>query len=202
LIISNIIAGKLWATPILNVTLTAGVFLFPVVYIIGDVIPEVYGIKAAKKVILLGFLTNVIAVGFFLLTIALPYPPYFTIQDSFKNVLGFTPRLLIASFVGYLAGTNVNAYVLIWIKKLTKEKYLWIRTISSTIFGESVDSILFITIAFTGILPKQAMIPMIIAQAGFKILYEVLATPLTYAVVSWVKQKEKYTDVDKPQRED
>jgi queuosine precursor transporter len=190
LVVSNIIAGKLWATPLVGVTLTAGVWLFPIVYIIGDVVPECYGLKAARKLILIGFAANLFAVAFFALTLWLPAPVFFQNQPAFEAVLGFTPRLLLASFIAYLAGTNANAWVLVQVKKLTRARWLWMRTISSTIVGESIDSALFISIAFWGVVPLEILPGMIAAQALFKIGYEVLATPLTYAVVGLVKRHE------------
>lgn len=194
LVVSNIIAGKLWATPIPGITLTAGVFLFPIVYIIGDVVPECYGLKAARRIIFLGFILNAMAVAFFYLTLALPYPNYFGNQSSFEAVLGFTPRLLIASFIAYLVGTNVNAWVMVRVKKMTNARYLWIRTISSTLFGETIDSTIFISLAFFGIVPTPALPGMILAQAAFKTCYEIIATPLTYLVIGWVKRVEHVDD--------
>lgn len=189
LVVSNIIAGKLYAAPF-GIVLTAGVWLFPIVYIIGDVIPEVYGLKMARQVIWIGFAANLFAVIFFALCLILPYPTFWTGQDAFKTVLGFTPRLLVASFCGYLIGTNSNAIVLVWIKKLTNGKWLWMRTIGSTIVGESLDSTVFITLAFFGVVPAVALPGMIIAQATFKTLYEAIATPVTYAVVRFFKKIE------------
>jgi queuosine precursor transporter len=190
LTVSNIIAGKLWATPIPGVTLTTAVWLFPIVYILGDVIPEVYGLSTTRKIIWLGFAMNLFAVIFFALCIWLPYPPFWQNQAAFETVLGFTPRLLLASFVGYLVGTNCNAWVLVKIKALTNSKYLWVRTIGSTIVGETVDSLLFMIIAFWGLVPLAVLSGMILAQIVFKIGYEVLATPATYWVVGKFKQLE------------
>jgi queuosine precursor transporter len=190
LVVSNVIAGKLWAAPF-GLVLTAGVLCFPIVYIIGDVVPEVYGLKVARNVIWLGFAANLVAVLFFMLTLLLPYPPFWQGQEAFQTVLGFTPRLLVASFIAYLVGTNANAWVMVHMKKLTNSKYLWTRTIGSTIVGEGLDSLIFITLSFGGIVPWAAIPGMILAQAGFKICYEVLATPLTYAVVSYFKKAEK-----------
>lgn len=189
LVVSNIIAGKLWAAPF-GIVLPCAVFLFPIVYIIGDVIPECYGLLMARKVIWLGFALNLFAVLFFYLTIKSAYPSFFENQNAYQTVLGFTPRLLFASFVAYLIGTNANAAVLVWIKKLTNSKWLWIRTISSTIVGEGLDSLFFISIAFYGIIPTVALPMMIVYQASFKILYEVIATPLTYLVINKVKKTE------------
>jgi hypothetical protein len=190
ILVSNIIAGKLWSLPFFALVLTAGVITFPVVYIIGDVVPEVYGYPTARKIIFLGFAMNLYAVIFFLITVKMAYPPFFEGQAAFETVLGFTPRLLIASFIAYLIGTNVNAWVLVLVKKLTNAKYLWVRTISSTIVGESIDSTIFITLAFYGVVPNSALPTMIFAQATFKIVYEILATPITYLIIGYVKKLE------------
>ncbi len=189
LLVSNIIAGKLWAAPG-GPVLPVAVWLFPIVYILGDVIPEVYGLKAARQVIALGFCLNVMAVLFFYLCLALPAPDFWKNQQAFETVLGFTPRLLVASFVGYLVGTNANAWTLVLIKRGTGGKWLWMRTIGSTIVGETLDSALFITIAFWGTVPGGTIPIMILWQASFKIIYEAIATPLTYVVVNWVRRIE------------
>jgi len=189
LVVSNIIAGKLITLG--GVILPAAVFLFPIVYIIGDVIPEVFGLETARKIILLGFFGNLLAVGFFILTIYLPYPPFWEGQEAFKTVLGLTPRLALASFIGYLLGTNANALVLTLIKKITGEKWLWVRTIGSTLVGEYLDSLLFIGIAFFGIMPTGDLWGLILAQGTFKVAYEILATPLTYVVVNNIKKAVK-----------
>jgi queuosine precursor transporter len=191
LIISNIIAGKLWQ--IGPITFTAGIMLFPIVYILGDIIPECYGLATSRRVIFLGFAMNVFAVIFFSLTLVVHAPDFWKNQDAFVAVLGFTPRLLIASFCGYLVGTNANAWVLVQVKKLTNGKWLWIRTISSTLVGETLDSILFYTIAFYGIIPTALLPQMVLTQAAFKSLYEALATPVTYLVVGYVKRYEGIT---------
>jgi len=189
LLVSNIIAGKLWAAPG-GLVLPVAVWLFPIVYILGDVIPEVYGLKTARQVIGLGFCLNLMAVLFFYLCLALPAPAFWKNQQAFETVLGFTPRLLVASFIGYLVGTNANAWTLVLIKKGTGGRWLWMRTIGSTIVGETLDSALFIAIAFWGTVPGGTIPSMVIWQALFKIVYEIVATPLTYAVVSRVKQVE------------
>lgn len=194
LVVSNIIAGKLWAAP-LGLIFTTGVWLFPVVYIIGDVIPEVYGLAKARQVIMLGFVLNLVAVAFFYLCLYLPAPVFWQGQEAFEVVLGFTARLLLASFVGYLVGSNANAYVLVAMKKVTGPTKLWTRTIGSTIVGESLDTLCFVTIAFAGTMPVNALFILMFSMAGFKILYEIVATPLTYLVINWVKKQE---NVDQP----
>lgn len=193
LVASNIAAGKMYAAPF-GIVLPAAVWLFPIVYIIGDVIPEVYGLQAARRVIWLGFGLNAFAVLFFYICLRLPFPGFWENQASFESVLGFTPRLLLASFVGYLAGTNINAWVLVLIKRLTKSRWLWLRTIGSTICGETVDSALFISIAFIGVIPAAEIPAMILWQATFKTAYEIVATPLTYWAVSRFKKTENLVD--------
>lgn len=190
LIVANIIAGKLFSLPF-GIVLTTGVFIFPIVYLINDIIPEVYGRETAKKTIWIGFFANLIAVIFFYLSLIAPYPVFWQNQSAFETVLGFTPRLLLASFVAYLCGTFLNTYVLTWVKKLTGQRLLWVRTISSTIIGESVDSVIFILIAFYGVLPNAALPSMVFAQAAFKTAYEIAATPLTYFFVNLCKKWEK-----------
>jgi len=189
LVVSNIIAGKLYLAPG-GIILPAAVWLFPVVYIIGDIIPEVYGLATARRIILLGFATNLVAVGFFALTLALPAPEFWAGQEAFAAVLGFAPRLLVASFVAYLVGSNANAWVLVLIKRWTGGRWLWLRTISSTFVGQTLDSACFITIAFLGVVPAPVLPGMIVAQSAFKTAYEALATPLTYWAVGVVRRAE------------
>lgn len=190
LIVSNIIAGKLWAAPF-GLTLTAGAVLFPIVYIIGDVMPEVYGLSATRRVIWLGFCANLFAVLFFYICLALPAPSLWQNQAAFETVLGFTPRLLIASLLAYLVGTNVNAWIMIKMKSLTRGRWLWTRTITSTIFGEGADSTIFMLVAFVGVVPLDTLPSLIASQWIFKTLYEVLATPITYIVIGWIKRLEQ-----------
>jgi uncharacterized integral membrane protein (TIGR00697 family) len=188
LIISNVVSGKLILFG--NYVLTAGIFLFPIVYILADIFPEVYGLEKTRKIIWLGFALNLFAVLFFAFALWLPFPDFWKNQEAFVTVLSFTPRLLLASFVAYLIGTNVNAWIMVKLKKLTNEKFLWVRTIGSTVAGESLDSVIFITIAFLGIVPIDQLPIMIISQAVFKILYETFATPLTYVVINFCKKYE------------
>lgn len=191
LVISNVIAGKLWQTPIPGIILTAGEWLFPIVYIIDDVVPEVYGLQKTRRLIWIGFGANLFAVIFYSICIALPYPDFWENQSSFQTVLGFAPRLLLASFVAYLVGTNVNAWIMVKMKALTKGKWLWTRTITSTIFGEGIDSTLFGLIAFYGMLSGPEMFSLIISMAVFKTTYEILVTPLTYIAVDRVRAWEE-----------
>jgi hypothetical protein len=188
LVSANVIAVKI--ITVLGRHLPAGIIVFPISYILGDVITEVYGYKKAKVVIWLGFLMNLLFVGFASFALVIPPAIFWEGQEAFEIILGFTPRLLLASLVGYLAGSFSNAYLMSVIKKLTNGKYLWIRTITSTIVGEGVDSLLFISISFLGVQPNIMIISMIINQWLFKTAYEVLVTPVTYKLVNYFKNKE------------
>ena len=184
LIISNIIAGKTF--DFYSFTLPCGVIIFPVIYIVNDVLAEVYGYEKARKVILLGFLMNLIAVICYNITIWLPAPVFFEASDAFAVVLGSTFRLLIASFAAYLVGSIVNAWSMVYLKKWDEDK-LFFRCILSTLFGEGLDAIIFITIAFWATMPMEALIIMIVAQALFKTVYEIIVYPLTRYVIGSVK---------------
>ena len=197
LIISNIIAAKLvvlgpWVLP-------AAVILFPIAYIVGDVLTEVYGYARARRVIWLGFFANLLAVVAIWLGGRLPAAPFWTLgvyetpaqaQQAYDALLGFSPRLLVASFIAYLVGEFLNAYVLARLKVKTRGRFLWVRTIGSTLVGQGADSLVFLSIAFWGILPPAALAQAILSQWTFKVLYEALATPITYAVVNALKRAE------------
>lgn len=185
LVLSNIISSKLML--VAGFVLPVGVILFPVSYIIGDVLAEVYGYKTTRFVIFLGFTCNLFAVLFIWLAIMLPPASIYEGQLEFTSVLGFTPRLLVASFAAYLVGEVANAKVMVYLKKATSGRWLWTRTISSTVVGQGLDSLLFISIAFWGIVPLDILSGMIVTQWLFKVAYEAIATPLTYVVVAKVK---------------
>jgi uncharacterized integral membrane protein (TIGR00697 family) len=197
LIISNIIAVKL--VLIGGLILPAAVILFPISYIFGDILTEVYGFANARKVIWTGFICNLLAVIAIWIGGILPAAPIWSAgnfqspdaaQQAYSAILGFTPRLLIASFIAYLIGEFLNSYVLAKLKVRTQGRFLWLRTIGSTIVGEGADSAIFITITFFGILPTDALFSTIISQWAFKVIYEVIATPFTYLIVNFLKKKE------------
>ncbi len=197
LIVSNIIAVKIIA--IFGLILPAAVILFPVTYIIGDVLTEVYGYGRARQAIWIAFSCNLLAVGAIWIAGLLPPASSWTAgafngpeeaTQAFRAILGFTPRLLLASFVAYLTGEFVNAFILAKMKILTQGRYLWTRTIGSTLIGQGIDSLLFISIAFFSVLPSSILVSAILAQWLVKSAYEVLATPLTYLVVNALKRAE------------
>lgn len=188
LVISNIIAVKIGTFG--KFFLPVAVIVFPITYIIADVVTEVYGFAAMRKTIWLGFLCNLLAVGAIWIGSKIPSAPFFQNQTAYDQILGFTPRLLIASFIAYLIGEFVNSLVLAKMKIKTRGKHLWMRTIGSTIIGEGLDSAIFITIAFYGAFPNADIGKLILTQWIFKVLFETIATPVTYAVVGFVKKKE------------
>jgi hypothetical protein len=188
LIISNIIAVKIISVGGRN--LPAAIIIFPISYIFGDILTEVYGYRTARKVIWLGFLCNLFAVLAIWLGGLLPSASFWQGQAAYKSILGFTPRLLAASFVGYLAGEFANSFVLAKMKIATKGRWLWTRTIGSTFVGQALDSGLFILIAFSGIMGWGALGIMILTHWLVKTGYEVVATPFTYMIVGYLKKKE------------
>lgn len=188
ILISNISSVKLFSLG--KIILPTSAMLFPITYILGDVFAEVYGFKKARFVILLGFFCNAFMALFFQISIILPAAETWGLQDCFKAILGTTPKMFIASLAAFLVGSLSNAYVMNFIKKLTNGKFLWIRTIGSTIIGELFDTLIFVLIAFVGSVPKEAILTMIICQFVWKVSYEILATPLTYLVINKFKKLE------------
>lgn len=195
LIVANIIAVKL--VTIFGLTVPAGIIIFPISYICGDVLTEVYGLRRARQVIWLGFVCNLLAVSAIWLGQQLPGAAFWDAQPAYERILGFSGRLLLASFAAYLVGALANATVLARMKALTAGRLLWARIIGSTVVGEGLDSLIFITIAFWGILPPAALAASIVTQWLFKVAYEALVTPLTYLIVNFLKQQEGGDVVDR-----
>lgn len=185
LIVSNIIAGKTF--DFFSFALPCGVVIFPVIYIVNDVLAEVYGYDKAKRVIWLGFFMNLVAVICYNVTILLPASAFFENSEAFRIVLGSTFRLMIASFAAYLVGSLVNAKLMVVLKKKDENK-LFLRCIASTIVGEGLDAMIFIFIGFVGTMPFEALLLMIAAQALFKTIYEIIVYPLTKYVIRSVKE--------------
>jgi hypothetical protein len=188
LITANIIAVKL--VDLFGLILPAAIFIFPVSYITGDVLTEVYGYRQARKVIWLGFLCNVILVAAIWLAQILPAASFWDGQKAYERILGYTPRLLMASFLAYLVGEFANSFVLAKLKIATRGRWLWLRTIGSTLVGQGLDSVVFIALAFAGTIPAQALTLAIVTQWLAKSAYEAAATPFTYLVVNFLKRKE------------
>ena len=192
LITANVIAVKVISLgPFL---LPAAIFVFPLSYIFGDILTEVYGYRLARRVIWLGFLCNLIFVFFAWLGQVLPAAPFWEGQEAYQRILGYTPRLLAASFLGYLVGEFVNSFILARMKIMTRGRWLWSRTIGSTIIGQGLDTSIFITVAFIG---TPSFVPVMILYHWLaKTLIEALATPLTYVIVNFLKKKESIDTYD------
>jgi uncharacterized integral membrane protein (TIGR00697 family) len=188
LITANITAVKL--VNVFGLVLPAGIIIFPISYIFGDVLTEVYGYRQARRVIWLGFFCNFIAVVAIWLGQVLPSASFWSGQSAYERILGYTPLLLVASFLAYLVGEFANSFVLAKMKIATKGRWLWTRTIGSTLVGEGLDSLVFMTIAFFGEIPMPELASAIVTQWLVKSAYEAAVTPLTYAAVKFLKQRE------------
>jgi uncharacterized integral membrane protein (TIGR00697 family) len=188
LITANITAVKL--VNLFGFILPAAILIFPLSYIIGDVLTEVYGYGQARRVIWLGFSCNFITVLAIWMGQVLPAASFWEGQEAYERILGYTPRLLFSSFLAYLAGEFANSFVLAKMKIATRGRWLWMRTIGSTLVGQGLDSLVFITLAFAGTIPFAALILTIATQWLAKSVYEAAVTPLTYVVVKFLKRKE------------
>ena len=192
LITANIIAVKVISIGFL--VLPAAIIIFPLSYIFGDILTEVYGYRWARRVIWLGFLCNLIFVVFAWIGQVLPPAPFWVGQEAYESILGYAPRLLVASFAGYLVGEFVNSFVMAKMKIMTQGRWLWSRTIGSTILGQGLDTSIFITLAFAG---TPSFMPMMILYHWLmKTVIEAAATPFTYAVVNYLKRKESVDAYD------
>lgn len=188
LLVSNLVAPKFIAWgPFL---FSGAQLLFPITYIFGDVFTEVYGYAGSRRAIWNGFFASILLTVISAIIIALPPAPSWKNQQAYEIVLGSMPRIVIASLVAYWCGEFANSFVMARMKILTEGKYLWMRTIGSTAVGQAVDTLLVITIIFAGTVPVSTMLTLMVSGYGGKVLYEALATPLTYAVVNWLKRVE------------
>jgi uncharacterized integral membrane protein (TIGR00697 family) len=187
-VISNVGATKLFVTgPLI---LDGGAFLFPLVYITGDVLSEVYGFHAARRTILVGFAMAILsALTFYAIQLS-PAAPGWENQAAFEAILGFVPRIVLASVSGFLVGQLLNSYVLVKIKQRTSESSLWFRLIGSTVVGEFADTLAFCTIAFYGILTGKDFLNYIVVGYLYKVLLEVVLLPVTYRVIAYIKKNE------------
>lgn len=195
LLVSNLAAVKLFQFG--PATFTGGILVFPISYIFGDVLTEVYGYAWTRRVIYAGLFANLFMVAVLSMTIILPPAPGWPLQESFAAIYAMTPRIVAASVVGYWAGEFVNSFVLSRIKVWMGGSRLWVRTISSTVFGQFVDTCLFASIAFAGVIPGSLLVTAILSGWLFKVVYEALATPLTYLVVGKLKRAEGVDHFDR-----
>jgi len=198
LIAANITAVKL--VSLYGLLLPAAIVIFPISYILGDVLTEVYGFRQARRVIWLGFLCNLIVVAAIWVGLMLPAASFWDGQEAYERILGATPRILAASFLAYLVGEFANAFVLAKMKIATEGRFLWARTIGSTLVGQGLDSLVFITLAFAGVIPLGALVAAIVTQWLVKSAYEAAATPVTYLVVGYLKRSEGLDTYDRDTR--
>lgn len=189
LITSNIIAVKI--IDVLGVVVPAAVVIFPLSYLFGDILTEVYGYARSRQVIWIGFGCNALAAIAIWIGGRLPSAVFWDGQSAYVRILGSTARILAASFSAYLVGEFLNSLVLARMKIVTKGRWLWTRTIGSTLVGQGADSLIFITIAFAGSLSAANLVRVIVAQWLVKSAYETIATPLTYAIVGFLKRTEQ-----------
>lgn len=188
LLISNVASTKI--VDLKWFIFDGGTLLFPLSYIFGDILTEVYGYKKTRNVIWLGFFMALLMSLVFMVVGKLPSAPDWNNQNAYDLILGLTPRIVFASLIAYSFGEFINSFILAKMKILTEGKRLWTRTIGSTLVGEFFDSFIFIVIAFYGILPNSLLVTLIISNYVFKTSIEILFTPITYKVVAFLKKKE------------
>jgi queuosine precursor transporter len=187
LLISNLIASKL--VPIGPLTVSAAQMLFPITYIFGDIFTEVYGYSASRKAIWRGFYSSILMAAIGLFAIWLPSAPEFHNQRAFETIFGVVPRIVAGSLLAFWFGEFANSYTLARLKLLTKGKYLWTRTVGSTVVGQAVDTVIVVSFIYYD-QPLALILKVIVSGYIIKVTYEVLATPLTYAVVNFLKRQE------------
>jgi uncharacterized integral membrane protein (TIGR00697 family) len=197
LLVSNLVAQKI--CKIGPFAVSGAVLLFPITYIFGDVFTEIYGFAASRRAIWLGFFGTALLYLMGYITIALPAAPGWHNQQAFTTVFGFIPRILAASLTAFWAGEFANSYTMARLKLVTNGRKLWTRTIGSTIVGQAVDTALVITLTFVGVVPAMTILNMIATGYALKVGYEVLATPLTYLVINWLKAAEQADAFDRHQ---
>lgn len=196
LLISNVVGQKITAFGPFRVS--GAQLLFPITYIFGDVFTEVYGYGASRKAIWFGFFASLLLSLMSLLCVALPPAPEWPNQKAFETIFYTVPRLVVASLIAYWCGEFANSYTMAKMKLITNGRHLWTRTIGSTVIGQAVDSVVVMFVAFYGTLPVGTIVRLILSGYVAKVVYETLMTPATYAVVNFLKRKEKvdYFDYD------
>ena len=189
LLISNVAATKLIRLGPL--TFDGGAIMFPLTYVLGDVLAEVYGLRRARRAIVTGFVLAAFMSVCFLAVGALPPEPTWPNQEAWVTVLGFVPQIVVASLCGYLAGQLLNAVVLVKVKQWTRERALWARLVSSTVVGELADTLIFCTIAFVGTIPFGVFVNYTATGFVYKVAVEVVFLPVTYRVIAVIKRHER-----------
>ncbi len=199
LLISNLLAQKIVRIELwhgVGVSTSGAMILFPITYIFGDIFTEIYGYAASRRAIWAGFFATALLYGISAIVIALPADPKFRNQAAFVAVFSILPRILIASLIAFWAGEFANSYTMARMKLLTKGRWLWTRTVGSTVVGQAVDTTLVIVITFAGTFSAGKLFQIIWQGYLLKVAYEVLATPVTYLVVNWLKRAEHVDTLD------
>lgn len=195
LISANLLATKQIMFGPFNIT--AGIIVFPISYVVNDCIAEVWGFNKAKLIIWVGFFMNFLFALFGYVADLIPGAPYWNNQEGFHNLFGLAPRVVTASFMAFLAGSFLNAYLMSVMKVFSKGKHFSLRAILSTVVGETADSLIFFPIALGGIVPLENLLLMMCWQILLKTLYEILILPVTIRVVNYVKRTEGVDVFDK-----
>ncbi len=199
LLISNVAAVKLMEfgpqlslgdVQLLPIVADGGAFLFPLTYIAGDVLAEVYGMRGARRAIFIGFAVSLLASLTFVVVGAAPAAAGWPHQEAYEAILGFVPRIVAASLLAYLAGQFLNAYVLVRLKQRTADGGLWARLLGSTLVGEAADTVVFCTVAFGGLIAWPALLNYIVVGYVYKVAIEAAFLPVTYRVIAFVKRRE------------
>jgi len=199
LLVSNLVAQKLVRIHLFGsfaVTTSGAMLLFPITYIFGDIFTEIYGYAASRRAIWLGFFGTALLYAVSAIVIALPADPEFHHQAAFITVFGILPRILVASLTAFWAGEFANSYTLARLKLITRGRWLWTRTVGSTVVGQLVDTILVVVITFAGLYSPGKLFQIVWQGYLLKVAYEVLATPLTYLVVNFLKRAEHVDTFD------
>jgi hypothetical protein len=204
LLVSNLVAQKICFIGPFGIgkwsfgpfAVSGAVLLFPITYIFGDVFTEVYGFAASRRAIWLGFFGTALLYLMGAVVIALPSAPGWQNQQAFAAVFGFIPRILAASLIAFWAGEFANSYTMARLKLFTDGRKLWTRTIGSTLVGQAVDTILVITLTFAGRYSVHILINTILTGYCLKVGYEIIATPVTYLVINWLKRAEQVDAFD------
>lgn len=188
IMVSNTVGAKI--IQIGSLTLSGAIFIFPISYIFGDVLTEVYGYRASRRIIWSGFAVSIFLSLSYWLVQMLPPAPFWPNQSAYVAILGGVPRIVAGSILAYFTGEFCNSYILSRMKVRMNGKHLWARTVGSTIVGEGIDTVIFSTIAFAGLIPSHSLLILIGSGYLVKVLYEIAATPLTYLVVNKLKKAE------------
>ena len=185
-----LVAANLLETKVVQlgpISITAGLLVFPISYIINDCIAEVWGFRKARLIIWMGFLMNFMVVALGQIAVALPAAPFWEGEESFNFVFGMAPRIAVASLLAFLVGSFINAYVMSRMKIASHGKNFSARAILSTVFGESADSLIFFPLAFRGLMPISELGKMMLVQVVLKTMYEIIILPITIRVVKYIK---------------